>query len=147
MTFSHLLGITQVEHYINDIKAFTCLTDAHLGASNRYIPGESLVQQSVLLGQVKLKEQSEHQRGHYGIAGAGSSFIPTPCGDHNLLQDVDRAFGTPDQYAMAIRRRGSNLLNLTVASEAELRRATGGHHGVPKHELRSAVVYLTLTNN
>lgn len=128
----------------------------HLGASNRYISGDSPVQQSVLLGSGgPVKEspvhQSEPPRGAnvfngYGMADPGSTFTDTS-GDHRILQDVDHAFATPDPYAMAIRRRGSGLLNLTIASDAELRRATGGHHGVPEHELKSAGVYLTLTNN
>jgi hypothetical protein len=61
--------------------------------------------------------------------------------------DVDYAtFDTLDHpYATAIRRRGSSSsgpLDLTMTSDSELGRATGG-----RHELRSAGVYLTLTNN
>ncbi|XP_024362031.1 uncharacterized protein [Physcomitrium patens] len=114
---------------------------------SRYIRGESLVQQSALLGQVKLDEGSVQYRAPiYGMADVGSSFISTPS-DDNLTQHVDCAFNTPDPYAMAIRRRGSGFLNLTATSEAELKRSTGSHGGVPEHELRRAGVYLTLTNN
>lgn len=105
------------------------------------------MQQSALLGQVKLDEGSVQYRAPiYGMADVGSSFISTPS-DDNLTQHVDCAFNTPDPYAMAIRRRGSGFLNLTATSEAELKRSTGSHGGVPEHELRRAGVYLTLTNN
>lgn len=126
-------------------------TQFYLGASaSRYIRGESPVNHhpSPLLGPVK-EEQAEHHRSasmHYGMGDSSTTFLESSA-DHNLLQDLDHAFDTPDSYAMAIRRPGSSgLLNLTVASEAELRRASG-HHGVPEHELRSAGIYLTLTNN
>lgn len=119
--------------------------------SSRYIRGESpdVHHQSALLAPVK-EEQPDHLHHppssssmHYRMTDSdlGSTFLESSAGE--LLPDVDH-----QRFAMAIRRRGSSgLLNLTAASEADLRRAAGGHHGVPEHELRSAGVYLTLTNN
>ena len=154
-------------------KQSTSLT-AHLGpsSSSRYIRGESPIHQqqsSVLLGhQVKAEIQAAAEQlragsttnnnslQHYrGSSDSGTTFIDTSGNhSHSLLQDSDQTVDAPDPYAMAMRRpAGGGLLNLTVTSDADLRRANGHHHhhhhhhGVPEHELRSAGVYLTLTNN
>lgn len=48
---------------------------------------------------------------------------------------------------MVICRCGSNLFNLIVVLEVELRWVIGGYYGVFKYEFRSVVVYFILINN
>jgi hypothetical protein len=85
------------------------------------------------------EEQADHHRSasmHYGM---GDSSTTTTF----LEQELDHHHAFEDPYAMAIRRPGSSgILNL---SETQLRR--GSHGVVAERELRSAGVYLTLTNN
>lgn len=89
-----------------------------MASSSRYIRGESPS------GEVVVPKQQPEQQ-HYSNEFQSSDVVE---------------FEQSDRYAMAIRRRGgSGLLNLTVASDRPSHPSD--------HELRSAGVYLTLTNN